>query len=90
MNTTKHEKTIKELFIGECWEYLRVNFRKFNQTNQIKIALALAMKDIPQKIEGEVKVTEMPAIQKEFPGEAEPINRIAEFIIGSPPSPQDS
>jgi hypothetical protein len=59
MNTTKHEKTIKELFIGECWEYLRKNFRKFNQTNKIKIALELCKKDIPQEIVGD-------GIQKEI------------------------
>ena len=90
MNTTKHEKTIKELFLGECWVYLRDNFHKFNQTNQIKIALALATKDIPQKIEGDVKVTEMPAIQKEFSGEAAIENRIAEFLIGSPPPSENT
>lgn len=92
MNTTKQEKTIKELFIGECWEYLRNNFHKFNQTNKIKIALELSKKSIPQEIEGNFKhaVTEMPAIQKEFPGEAEPTNRIAEFFVGSPPSPADT
>lgn len=89
MNTTKQEKTIKELFIGECWKYLSDNFHKFNQTNQIKIALALAMKDIPQKVEGDVKVTEMPAIQKAT-GEANQSNRIAEFLIGSPHSSEDT
>lgn len=51
-NTTKREKTIKELFIGECWKYLHDNFHKFNETNKIKIALALATKDVPQQIDG--------------------------------------
>jgi hypothetical protein len=45
VNTTKHEKSIKELFVGECWSYLRKNFRKFSQTNKIKIALELCKKD---------------------------------------------
>lgn len=88
MNTTKREKTIKELFVGECWEYLRDNFHKFSQPNKIKIALTLAQKDMPQQIEGDLnhRVTEMPSIQKEYPGEAmtAPINRIVEFDIGSP------
>ena len=89
MNTTKHEKSIKELFIGECWEYLRNNFHKFNEANKIKVALTLAQKDIPQKVEGDIKVTEMPAIQK-LSGEANQENRIAEFLIGSPLTPQDT
>ena len=91
MNTTKREKTIKELFMGECWEYLRNNFHKFNETNKIKVALTLVQKDIPQKIEGDMKVTEMPSIQKDFSGEAmtTPTNRIAEFDIGSLNPTQD-
>ena len=85
-----HEKTIKELFIGEMWSYLRGNFHKFSQPNQIKIALELCKKDIPQEVNASVTVTEMPAIQKEFQaisGEANgtPENRIAEYLIGSPP-----
>lgn len=64
MNTSKREKTIKELFIGECWQYLRSNFSKFNQTNQIKIALELCKKDIPQEMTGNFNVTQMPTIQK--------------------------
>lgn len=52
MNTTKQEKAIKELFLGKCWEYLHDNFHKFNEANQIKIALTLVAKDIPQEITG--------------------------------------
>lgn len=62
-NTTHREKSIKELFIGECWSYLRNNFHKFNQTNQIKIALALATKDIPQEHIGEIRYTSMSVIK---------------------------
>lgn len=47
-----------------------------------------------QQVLGEFKhqVTQMPAIQKEYPGEADatPINRIAEFDIGLPNTPEDS
>lgn len=57
MNTTRHEKTIKELFIGECWEYLRNNFHKFNETNKIKIALELCKKDVPVQVEGSQQET---------------------------------
>ena len=52
MNTTKQEKTIKELFIGKCWGYLNDNFHKFSESNKIRIALALAQKDIPQEMTG--------------------------------------
>ncbi len=46
----------------------------------------------PQEIQGNigVQVTEMPAIQKALPGEAATENRIAEFLIGSPHTPQDT
>lgn len=46
MNTTKQEKSIKELFRKKCWSYLSVNFRKFTTENKIKIALALVCKDM--------------------------------------------
>ena len=52
MNTSRTEKTIKELFIGNCWEYLYQNFHKFSETNRIKIALELCKKDIPQEVVG--------------------------------------
>ena len=46
------EQSIKELFIHTCWSYLRDNFHKFNQTNQIKVALELVKKDLPDKTDG--------------------------------------
>ena len=52
MNTDKQEKSIKHLFVGKCWEYLNDNFYKFTDTNKIKVALALATKDMPQEIQG--------------------------------------
>ena len=52
MNTTKQEKTIKQLFLGKCWEYLDNNFHKFSDDNKIKIALTLVAKDIPQEVQG--------------------------------------
>ena len=56
-----------------------------------EMAKALAVRSVPQKVEGDFthSVTEMPAIQKDF-GEAQPINRIAEFLIGSPHPSEDS
>jgi hypothetical protein len=63
MNTPQSEKTIKELFIGNCWEYLRDNFHKFSETNKIKIALELCKKDQPTKVEGGFNVTMMPEVK---------------------------
>ena len=57
----------------------------------LDFAEQLQYKMVPQKLEGdfEHKVTEMPAIQKEYFGEADgnPVNRIMEFDIGSIDSP---
>jgi hypothetical protein len=50
MNTSRKERTIKELFIGNCWEYLNNNFHKFTEQNKIKIALELCKKDIPVEL----------------------------------------
>lgn len=77
-----NEKSIKELFIGECWLYLRSNFSKFSEANKIKIALTLAQKDMPQEMSGNFNVNQMPAIQKSS-GEAQP-NVNLEFNIGAP------
>ena len=60
---SKGETGIKELFIGNCWQYLNDNFHKFTETNKIKVALEIVKKNIPQQIEGEVKVTTMPTIK---------------------------
>lgn len=64
MNTSKAEKTIKDLFIGNCWEYLRDNFHKFTDTNKIKIALELAKKSIPTELEhsGQIVFNQMTTI----------------------------
>ena len=63
MNTSPQEKTIKELFVGTCWEYLRDNFHKFNETNKIKIALEICKKDQPTKLEGALNVTMMGTVK---------------------------
>ena len=78
----KGEQSTKELFIGQMWSYLRNNFHKFNQTNQIKIALELCKKDVPQEIKGSLQVTEMPVIRKTSGEATVPIN--LEFNIGTP------
>lgn len=79
-NTSKHEKNIKELFIGECWEYLRENFHKFNEANKIKIALELSKKSIPTELTGGFNV--QPVVMGTITIDNKPV----EFNIGSSPS----
>jgi hypothetical protein len=45
----------KSRVISNCWEYLHENFHKFNDTNKIKITLAIICKDMPTKVEGDAK-----------------------------------
>ena len=54
MNTTLREKTLKELVLGKCWNYINDNFHKFTEPNKIKIALALLQKSMPTIVEGDV------------------------------------
>jgi len=48
----------KQKVIDLSWEYLYVNFRKFNRRNKIQVALAVAQKDMVSKLEhsGEINV----------------------------------
>lgn len=59
---SRAELEVKKQFIRRCWSYLNDNFHKFTQANQIKIALAIAMKDIPQEHTGEIRYTAMSTI----------------------------
>jgi hypothetical protein len=45
----------KAKVISNCWEYLFENFHKFNESNKIKITLAIICRDMPTKLEGDVK-----------------------------------
>ncbi len=60
---SKSEKTIKELFVGNCWSYLHDNFHKFNETNKIKIALELCKKSLPTVMEGGLSFSQMPTVK---------------------------
>jgi hypothetical protein len=82
MDIDRTQKTIKELFLGTCWEYLRDNFHKFSETNRIKIALTLAQKDLPQEMKGSYLVTQM----KQIESSGSPINfNVGETPIGDVP-----
>lgn len=82
MNTTKFEKSKKEILIGKSWEYLLDNFHKFNEANKIKIALAIVNKDMPTQMAGEMKFTQMEKVAIK--------DRILEHVIGRPTSSEDS
>ena len=75
MNTTHEEKKATKDLIDLCRTYLLDNFHKFSEFNKIKIALALNLKAVPTQIEGEMKVTQMPAITVD--------NRVKEYILGN-------
>ncbi len=76
-NITGREKQLREAVLDSCWEYLRDNFHKFSEANQLKVSIALCTKNLPQEINGELthKVTQMPTIEKG--------NRLLEYNIGN-------
>jgi hypothetical protein len=53
MHITGEDKACKVRVIEKCWGYLFENFHKFNDSNKIRVALALCTKDIPQELKGE-------------------------------------
>ena len=38
---------VREQVLSKCWQFLLVNFDKFSEANKIKIALAIAVKNVP-------------------------------------------
>ena len=82
--------------IEECWKLVReaINNETLDYEYRVELASRHTVKSIPTEIAGNLShtVTEMPSIQKQYPGEADatPINRIAEFDIGLPNAPQDT
>jgi hypothetical protein len=82
MNTlSKRDKTLKEIFIGNCWKYLHDNFHKFNEANKIKISLALAQKDMPTQMTGDLSFTQMEAVRLQ--------NRLKEYSFDGTDSSQN-
>lgn len=61
---TAQERSVKEIVLGKCWNYLNENFHKFTEQNKIKVAMALACKNLPQEMTANLTVTQMPAIEK--------------------------
>ena len=65
---------VRNQVIENCWQYLLENFHKLNETNKIKVSLAITTRSIPTQINSNITVTEMPNIAIG--------NRIQEFIVG--------
>lgn len=91
---TNANEDLRLRVLDKAWVILEQSLDDPNLDKKEKreIAKALAVKSIPQQVDANVHatVTEMPAIQKDFSGEAKTENRIAEFLIGSPHTPQDT
>ena len=88
------EECLRLRVLQKGWELADEDLNNPSLDMEIKrdIYLRLISKDIPTEFSGNVtaQVTQMPAIQKEYSGEANNTNRIAEYFIGSPPPPTDS
>ena len=85
---TRREKLAKESLYDIGYEYLRTNFRKFNQRNKIKVAISIL--NIFEKDDSKTDrrtVIVMPMIQKS--GEAPNVNMNLEFNIGAAHSSED-
>lgn len=74
---TKREKIIRENVINECWQYIQDNFHKFNESNKLKVALAISLKSIPQEVEG---ISQQIVVMNEIKKGETPLR----FELGSP------
>ena len=57
MDITKEEKRYRKELVQKSYKYLCDNFHKFNESNQIRVALQIVSKDMPTHLEhsGEVE-----------------------------------
>ena len=46
---------VKSQVIQNCWDYVYNNFHKFKDDHKLKVVLAIISKDMPTKVEGDVK-----------------------------------
>lgn len=52
MDITRREKTLRELVVEKCWQYLNDNFHKLSEPNKLKAALTISSKSLPQEVTG--------------------------------------
>ncbi len=78
---TKREKGVRQQVLDMSWKYLHDNFHKFSQGNQIRIALALSTRNIPQVLEGEVKFVSMSVINIEKKPMGLDLGEIPESVV---------
>lgn len=62
-NIKASESLVRSKVLGMVWQWTYENFHKLSDVNKMKIAIPLMGKNIPQEVEGEVKVTMMPDIK---------------------------
>jgi len=54
---------VRERVIEKIWAYLDDNFHKFTEVNRMKVILAIAPKNIPQTVDGNITYTSMQTIK---------------------------
>ena len=65
ISDAKKSLGVRERVIEKIWAYLDDNFHKFTEVNRMKIILAIAPKNIPQTVDGNIIYTSMQTIQVE-------------------------
>ncbi len=86
MNTTLVEKKAKLELLEKTWNYLNDNFHKFTEVNKIKIALALNLRDMVSKIEGDLGGHETKIIIIKNGNKTEEVSRGVSVQPGEVPS----
>ena len=81
---------LKHMTLHKAWEILHktLSDEKVDIAIRREIAKSLAMKNVPQQIDVHAEVNQMPAIQLKADEATD--NRISEFLIGSPHSPENT
>lgn len=80
---TQRERTVKQLVLDTCWEYLQSNFSKFSDANKLKVAMALCQKTIPQEVTG---MSQQIVVMNEIKKGNDPLRfEIGEPVIASTP-----
>lgn len=65
MDLGRDNSVVKTRVLRKVWDYLDQNFHKLTEQNKIKVALAIATKDMPEKVEGNASETKLVIIRSE-------------------------
>ena len=61
-NIPSTESSVRAQVLGMVWQWTYENFHKFTDANKIKVSISLMGKNIPQQIDQNITVTQMPDI----------------------------